>query len=105
MSANITNANFTGTTIFATNLESVIVYPNPCKSETITFNNLTKNAIITIYNITGEKIKEIKAENADATYNLKNENDNSIASGVYIYYISDDKDHKRIGKFAVIKGK
>ena len=95
--------DFVGTKMFATDLTDVKVYPNPCKNGTITFNNLTENAKIQIYTITGKLVFEGEADSIDYQWYLKNEDDKDIASGVYIYYISNDKGDKKTGKFVVIQ--
>jgi hypothetical protein len=99
--------DFTGTKDFAANLEDVVVYPNPFKPDmgtnVITFSNLTENAKIQIYTITGNLVFEEKADSIEYKWNLKNRNGNDVASGVYIYYISNDKGEKKIGKITIIK--
>ena len=93
--------------MFATALTDVKVYPNPFKPDmvidVITFANLTENAKIQIYTISGTIIFEAEADSIEYQWNIKNKDDNDIVSGVYIYYISDDKGNKKIGKIAVIR--
>ncbi len=70
-------------------------YPNPFNpSTTISFqinNNLKQNAKLEIYNMKGQKIKtfqitQSKIRNDNwVIWNGKNENNNSVASGVYLY--------------------
>ncbi|MEW6680531.1 MAG: T9SS type A sorting domain-containing protein, partial [bacterium] len=85
----------------AEDLNSVIVYPNPCKQyPTITFKNLTRYAKISIFNIAGEKIKEFEATgNGEYPWTIPKD----LASGVYIYIIKNNFGQKAIGKFAIIK--
>ncbi|MCK4666085.1 SBBP repeat-containing protein [Candidatus Dependentiae bacterium] len=92
---------------FAENLKDVFVYPNPWKPETgedsIIFAKLTVNSYIKIYTISGELLIELKPDNINYPWNLKTEAGKSVASGVYLYVISNDKGEKRIGKFVIIK--
>ena len=98
---------FTGTKLFATNLKNVIAYPNPFKSgegtDYVTFGNLTENATIEIYSISGRLIKTLKPDAINYQWDLKDENGNSITVGIYIYYITDSKGNKTMGKIAIVK--
>ena len=90
-------------------LSNVIVYPNPFKPHLghteIYFKGLTTKTTIRIYNIAGELVRKI--ENVDGetetTWDARNNSGNRVASGVYIYLITNDKGNKRTGKLAVIK--
>ena len=99
--------DFIGTKLFATDLSEVKVYPNPYKDEygtdIITFANLTENAKIQIYSISGKLVIEAEADSIEYKWDLKNEDGKDIASGVYIYYISNDKGDRAVGKFVVIR--
>jgi hypothetical protein len=90
------------------NLDNVKVYPNPCKvkegHDRVTFAGLTgKNVTIKIFNIAGELVFK-KEGITSTTYDwfLKNDKDQPVASGVYIYLITDEKNHTT-GKFSVIR--
>jgi hypothetical protein len=99
--------DFIGTKNFAENLDNVIVYPNPWKSDigvdVVTFSNLTENTKIKIYNVAGSFIIELMPDGISYSYNLQNKDVDDIASGVYIFIISNDKGDKKIGKFMVIR--
>ena len=89
-----------------TNLDNVIVYPNPFKQyqghNKITFDGLTSGKTkIKIYTIAGRLVQELEREDGiKIDWSLDNED---ISSGVYLYYISDDKGNKTLGKLAIIK--
>ena len=88
------------------NLTNVIAYPNPCKDHNkITFKNLTDQYKIRIYNIAGELIyeKELTNTNGNAEWNLKNRSGKDVASGVYIYLITNNQNQKATGKIGVIR--
>ncbi|MDI6752400.1 MAG: clostripain-related cysteine peptidase [bacterium] len=79
----------------ADNLLNVQVYPNPCKGgDRITFTNLTAQATIRIFNIAGEEIERLKSN----TWYLPPK----LASGVYIYLITD-KNQRTTGKIGIVK--
>ncbi len=97
----------------AKNLNDVYVYPNPINfdmAEHVTFANLTSNVEIYIYDLNGKFIKRLIEEdsNGGVTWNLKDENNNKINSGIYIYRviafdISVEVSQEKIGKFAVTR--
>jgi len=100
-------------------LDNVKVYPNPYKpgsgtiydnpsfGEGIVFSGLTTNAKIKIYNIAGELVTELDVTTNDGKYlwNTRNFNGQKVASGVYIYFITnpDDNKQKSKGRFAIIR--
>ncbi|MCB4791316.1 MAG: carboxypeptidase regulatory-like domain-containing protein [Elusimicrobia bacterium] len=104
----------------ATDLSNVIFYPNPYKSgvtsydgadgvkDKINIKNLTARAKLKIYNIAGELVGDYDKNDATSgtlQWDMMNKDDKKLASGVYIYYITnpDNSAHKAVGKFAIIK--
>ncbi|MEK8023122.1 MAG: hypothetical protein AAB229_04875 [Candidatus Hydrogenedentota bacterium] len=72
----------------------------------ILFKNLTPQTRIEIYTLFGEKIIEIKKNNANATVNWGaiSSNGRPVASGVYLYVVTDDATGQRVtGKLAIIR--
>lgn len=95
-----------GETSTIIDLIDVIVYPNPFilhkhRFFGITFKNLTDQATIKIFNINGEMIKEI--EHTQGTEEVWMIKANQIASGVYIYLITNDQNQKAVGKIGIVK--
>ena len=100
-------------------LDNVKVYPNPYKpgsgtiydnpslGEGIVFSNLTANANIKIFNIAGELVAEFNETDSDGMYlwNTRNSNGEKIASGVYIYFITNpnDKSQKAKGRIVIVR--
>ncbi len=99
------------------NWNNVYVSPNPfivrSSYETddvsiqLTFNGLTDQCKIKIYTVTGEIVKEIR-HNGDGPefWNLRNKNNQEVASGLYMYTIEDltsNNNDPYIGKFVVIR--
>jgi len=86
------------------NLNSVIVYPNPYKPHlghtSITFAGLTGKADIRIFNIAGEEVAKFEETDADGIYRWQNP---KLASGVYIYLITNNQKQKAIGKIGIVK--
>ena len=97
----------------AENLDDIYVYPNPvniAEKSFITFANLTTKVEIYVFSIDGKFINKIVENdgNGGVDWDLKDEKNVRISSGVYIYKAisldnSDNKLQEKIGKFAVIK--
>ena len=102
------------------NLENVKVYPNPYKpnsgtiydnnpivGEGIIFSGLTQKAKVQIFNIAGELVTEFEEDDGDGIYvwDTRNKNGDKVASGVYIYFITnpDDKSQKTKGRIVIIR--
>ncbi len=102
------------------NLENVKVYPNPYKPNSgtiydnnpivgdgIIFSGLTQKAKVQIFNIAGELVTEFEEEDGDGIYvwDTRNKNGEKVASGVYIYFITnpDDKSKKKKGRIVIIR--
>lgn len=84
-------------------------YPNPYKPSEghtrITFSRLTSYTKLKIFNIAGELVYEYEAEtpNGELSWDVVNNRGEKLASGVYIYLITDKLGNKAKGRFAVIK--
>ena len=97
-------------------LDNVKVYPNPYKpgsgtiydnsslGEGIVFSNLTANANIKIFNIAGELVAEFNETDSDGMYlwNTRNSNGEKIASGVYIYYVTNPNNNSQKAKGRIV---
>jgi hypothetical protein len=90
----------------APNLSKVLVYPNPVRvdegDDRLIFENLSKDVTIRIYTISGELVSIKEKVEGIAYWDLKNDYNQPVASGVYIYVIHDENEIVR-GKIAVIR--
>jgi len=70
----------------------------------ITFTNLSTEAEIKIYTISGELVKKLIHKDGwdEEWYPVENEKGEKVVSGVYIYYITNQKQHKS-GKLVIIR--
>jgi len=71
----------------------------------ITFTNLSTQGVIKIYTISGELVMDYEFKPADGgkwTWDVKTPNGEKVFSGVYIYYIKNEKEHKS-GKLIIIR--
>jgi len=96
------------------NLDGLIVYPNPfipydgeyqtgTPTTGIYFDNLTAATTIRIYNLAGEKVFEIYvAGDPRYRWDVKTSSGKELASGVYLYHITNSVHNTRVGKIMVI---
>ena len=103
-----------GLSLAENSLNNVFVYPNPYKpgsgtsydrTQGVAFTNLTNNAKIRIFNMAGELVFEGHEENDDGIFEwpATSSNGEKVASGVYIYLITNTENEKKMGKLAVLK--
>lgn len=94
--------------VAANNLRSVYCFPNPFKSSEghvkITFVNLTDYTNLKIFNIAGELVysEEKPTPIGKMDWYVKNHSGERVASGVYIYLITNNKGKNTTGKLAII---
>ena len=86
------------------------LYQDGTISLNIQFNGLTDQCIIKIFTVTGELVKEMRFnDSGDAAikeWNLRNENNQEVAAGLYFYTVEDlsiNNLEPYIGKFVVIR--
>ncbi|MBN1594292.1 T9SS type A sorting domain-containing protein, partial [candidate division FCPU426 bacterium] len=95
----------------ARNLENVVVFPNPyvekqANYKRINFIRLTFQANVRIYTITGQLVWEgDKNDGSDRLVweGVRNSSGNRLASGVYIYVITNEDGERRTGKVAILR--
>ena len=91
----------------AENLENVFAFPSPFRAaehSNITFANLTGDVAIKVYNLAGELVYGI--ENVTEpfySWNAVNNSNEPLASGVYIYVITDANNNVAKQKFSIIR--
>ncbi|MEW6096901.1 MAG: T9SS type A sorting domain-containing protein [bacterium] len=91
------------------NLEKALVYPNPAyKGQEVIFTQITTNKQVTlrIYNLAGELVLEKQKDNINDSqikWNLKNKDNEDVASGIYIYFLRDVNGSIKKGKIGVIR--
>ena len=108
----IINVNGTNTVSKLSNdLSNAHCYPNPYKPNSglghtkITFSYVTSHIELRIFNIAGELVYNTDADtpSGELSWDVVNNSGQKLASGVYIYIITDNQGHKKMGKFAVIR--
>jgi hypothetical protein len=89
----------------------VQVYPNPWRSDKhgthpMTFAGLTTGTTIKIFTTSGRLVKTLGAQGSglgNLDWDLTNDKGDKVASGVYLYLITDAAGDKVKGKMAVIR--
>lgn len=98
--------------ISASYKENFKVFPNPYKPGTsglfdgpgITFKGLSSNSIINIYILpSGEFVKKLETTESYIVWDTTNEKGQKIASGVYLYIITNSDGSKTRGKLTIIR--
>jgi hypothetical protein len=95
----------------STDLDGLIAYPNPYKpsastAKVITFAPVTVGHLrLKIYKLSGELVYEDELDGGAGSihWDVKDRDNNPVASGLYTYFISDQSGRKVKGKIAVIK--
>jgi hypothetical protein len=87
-------------------------FPNPFKPNSglghtngITFSGLTPGARVQIFTPTGDPVfdKTLDSTVSSLQWNAVNDNGENLASGVYLYLITDGSGNKKDGKFAIVR--
>ncbi len=96
-------------------LETISVVPNPyivrsafnesADTRRLRFTHLPQKCRIQIFTAYGERVVALEHDNdfdGNLWWNLRSENNQEIAPGLYIYVVESD-DKKHVGKFAVVR--
>jgi hypothetical protein len=82
---------------------AIHAYPNP-GSNRITFTGFrTTPATIRIYNIAGELVREEVVNSSSWEWDMKNNEGEMIANGVYFYMVTTSNGDKDVGKIGVVR--
>ena len=97
-----------GTTVVPASTINVRVYPNPWRSDkhsgqNMTFDGLVTGTTIKIFTVSGHKVKELQGDGPSIPWDLTNDSGVKVASGIYVYLVTDSQGDKVRGKLAVIK--
>jgi subtilisin family serine protease len=95
-------------TLVPGDLSSARVYPNPWRrdrhsSALITFDQMSPNSTVKIFTLSGHQVRTLSPDLSASTWDLKTDSGDRVASGLYVFSITDDQGQKKIGKLAVIQ--
>jgi hypothetical protein len=75
-------------------------------AKVLKFVNLPTKAIIRIYSVSGVLLRVIEHNDAtgggEATWDLRNRNNQYVASGVYFFHVETPDGKEKIGRFTVV---
>ncbi|MFA5976322.1 MAG: T9SS type A sorting domain-containing protein, partial [Elusimicrobiota bacterium] len=95
-------------TLLASDLSTIRIYPNPWRKDKhqghpVTFDTLPPNSTVKLYTLSGHWIKTLNTATASAEWNLDNDAGDKVASGIYLYVITNDQGQRVRGKVVVIR--
>jgi len=94
-------------TFVSADLSAARIYPNPFRSArgdtTITFDQMPADSTIKIFTVSGRLVKTLNATLDKIPWDLTNDSGDKVASGIYLYVITDNQGNKTRGKFTIIK--
>jgi hypothetical protein len=81
-------------------------YDRSPTSKALQFVNLPPRATIRIYTLTGVLVDQLEHDDSTgggrATWNLRNRNNQFVASGVYFFHVVTPAGDERVGKFTIV---
>jgi hypothetical protein len=97
------------------NVENVVVIPNPYRGQErfdqpgqhrVQFQNLPPQAKIKVFTISGDLVRELDKtdpKTASLDWDLKNGNQEDVASGIYVFHVLSSQGYEAKGHFVVIR--
>ncbi len=84
------------------------VFPNPWKVDKdnavgMTFDQFPTGSTVKIFTIAAEKVRVLHTSAADVVWDLKNDDGDTVASGVYLYTVTAPSGDMARGKLVVIR--
>lgn len=113
---NYQGSTFDPTTTTAAQMESIHTVPDPyyvsnaleasANQKVLNFVNLPSQAIVRIYSTSGVLVQVLTqndpAGGGQLSWNLRNRNNQFIASGVYFYHVEAPDGKQKVGRFTVV---
>ncbi len=111
-----TGSTFDPTTVTAANLDRVHTVPDPyyvtnaleatANTKILKFVNLPARAIVRIYSVSGILVNVLTHNDPTGgsalTWNVRNRNNQFVASGVYFYHVETPDGKSKVGRFTVV---
>jgi len=84
------------------------VFPNPWRADqhtglSMTFDQMPPNSTVKIFTVSGHWVKTLEAPSGAVAWDLKTDNGDKAASGLYLYLVTDSSGNTFKGKFAIIR--
>lgn len=105
---NVSGAAQGSFSLVTSQLGAAKVYPNPWRfgrhsGVPITFSDLPPNARLQIFTVSGHRIRDAGQLSAVGTWDLRNDNGETVGSGVYLYLLTTPDGQTQRGKFAIVR--
>jgi len=89
-------------------LPTVRVYPNPWRSDRhhespIVFSGLSPKTRVQIFTMSARLVRDVMTEGPRWSWTLDNMSGKKVASGLYLYVVTDSQGQKTKGKIAILK--
>jgi spore germination protein YaaH len=89
-------------------LSGAVVSPNPWTADVhqgkpVRFTGLTPGAQVRIFTMSARHVKSLSGSSGLATWDLTNDDGKAVASGYYLYVVTDPHGNKARGKLAVVR--
>lgn len=103
-----TNEETKTSTVVNTIPTGIRVYPNPWRADqdgnsTITFDHMSPASTVKIFTISAREVRTLSADNGSAEWDRTNNAGDKVASGIYLYLITDGQGNQTKGKLAIIR--
>ena len=107
-SSSSSTGNPSNTQVLNNDLKGTRAYPNPWRSNqdagvSVTFDQMTLDATVKIFTLSGHWVKTLSSANGAVKWDLTNDTGEKVASGMYIYLVTNPQGQKQKGKLVVIK--
>jgi hypothetical protein len=114
--ANFTGTTYRGSTVADSDLARIHTVPDPyyvtnaleqsTNEKILRFVNLPSQCIVRIYSLSGVLVNALTLNDptggGELTWNLRNRNNQFVASGVYFYHVETPDGKQKIGRFTVV---
>jgi hypothetical protein len=111
-----TGSTFSPATTTAQNLDRIHTLPDPyyvsnalentANQKVLQFVNLPAQAVVRIYSVSGVLVNVLTHNDPTGggllTWNLRNRNNQFVASGVYFYHVEAPDGQTKVGRFTVV---
>jgi hypothetical protein len=91
-----------------TDLSKVRVYPNPWRVDKhaghgVTFDQMTTEVTVRIFTVSGRCVRTLGPGTGEIAWDLRTGTGEMVASGLYLYLLTDNQGGQTRGKLSVIR--
>jgi hypothetical protein len=88
--------------------EGIRVFPNPWRADkngdmAIVFDHLIPASTVKIFTLSGHEVRTLSADGNSVSWDRANSSGDKVASGVYLYVITDPQNNNSKGKLAILR--